>query len=340
MKRLSILVALYHEDLETISKTISSMKQLQYPDKEVLIIFDLEEAALAKVVEAEGFKAIITDGKEKGKAYQLNAGFKASTGDVIGFYDADTEPEPKQALKAVQALEEGYDAVIGYVVSPTDTWLQRMRAIDLLEYCSSVHTQAIPTMMGYSLYIKRNTIANAGGWDTDTVTEDFDFSVKAALKGWKIGVINSPVYAESSKGFKNILMQRCRWIKGGFQVTTKKRDLSGLPFKKRVLFTLFRATYYLSLLTIPLVLLSFYCVFSLLLGNRDAYLWILPSLHLFYYLIAVFMLTKRQLVKLEGVSFLDYLVFPVYRCLFCGAAAWIAFIDWKRRPLYWYRTER
>lgn len=341
MKKLSILIALWHEDLETINKTIAAMKRLEYPDKEVLIGFDPSEAVLGKGVEAAGFKAVFTDGKEQSKAYSLNAAFKASTGDVIGLYDADTEPEPKQALKAVQALEEeGFDAVIGYVVSATDTWLQRMRAIDLMEYCSSLHILAIPIMIGYSLYIKRAIITRVGGWDTDTVTEDADFSVKAALSNWKVGVIDSPVYAESSKGFKNIFMQRCRWIKGGFQVTTKKRNLSNLPFKKRAMFTLYRASHYPVLLFIPWFLLSLYCISLLLLGSRNPYLWIPPSCLLFDYLSALFLLTKRQLVKLEGVSLLDYLIFPLYQLLFCGAAAWVAFIDWKRRPLYWYRTER
>ncbi len=341
MKSLSIIVPLYRESLETVAKAVVAMQNLQYPDKEVIFVFEPEEKHFVQLVRSRGFEAILTDGSKKSKANSLNVGFKHSTGDIIALYDADTEPEPEQALKAIRALEEGYDVISGYIIAATDTFLQKMRAIDLLDYCSALTVNSLPLIFGFSHYMRREVVEELGGWDDDTVVEDTDFAFKLQMYGYKVGIINSPIYAESSRGFKNMLLQRARWMKGGYQVVDKwLGHYSKLPFWQRFEFIIMKTSQYGNLLSIPTLLLLVYSMYLLLIGARAYYVWILPIVFLIEYVVILFVVTKRQLVKLEGVSTIDYLVYPLYRWVFWGLSVIIGFIELKRRPLYWHRTVR
>ncbi len=340
MKRLSIILPLYGESRETVEKSIEAMKNLQYPDKEVIFVFEPEEGHFAQFVRERGFDAIITEsGLKKSKANSLNVGFRHSTGEIIAQYDADTEPEPEQAIKAIKALEEGYDVVIGYILAPTKTFFQKMKAIDLLDYCSSLTVKSLPLLFGFSHYMRREVVEDIGGWEDDTVSEDIDFSMKLHLKGYKVGIINSPIYAESYSGFKNVLLQRARWMKGGYQFVNKwEGRTSDLPFRKRLEFIIMRTARYTNLLGLPMMLATIYSTYLLLNGAKVYYLWLLPLSYLVDYITTLFTVTKRQLVKLEGVSITDYLVYPLYRWSFWPLAVIIGFIESKTNPMYWYRV--
>lgn len=342
VKSLSILLPVWKETPANVRDSIEAMKGLRYPNKEILFIFEPEERDEAKIVREAGFKVIFTDGEPRLKAHALNMGLAASKGEIIAIYDVDTFPEPDQAMKAIRAIEEGgYDVVSGYPLSSTETLLQRMRTIDLLDWCSSTTIRSLPAPSGYGSYFRREVLEEIGGWDEDTVTEDADLGIKLGLKNYKFGVINSPVYGESSGGFKNILFQRVRWIKGSFQIGRKwKSKTKGMSYRKRIEFYSTYQGLYGSLFMPVQLLVTLYCIYLLVIGVRSFYLWILPLSLLFDYVTTVLITTRRQLVKIDGLSLRDHLFYPIYKWLFYPLAVWMGFIQWKRRPMYWYRTRR
>jgi cellulose synthase/poly-beta-1,6-N-acetylglucosamine synthase-like glycosyltransferase len=69
---------------------------------------------------------------------------------------------------------------------------------------------------------RRTTIADGGGWQHDTLTEDLDLSYRCQLKGWQF--VYLPQYAAPAElppemiGFKQ---QAYRWTKGSFQTAIK-----------------------------------------------------------------------------------------------------------------------
>ena len=69
---------------------------------------------------------------------------------------------------------------------------------------------------------RRSAIADAGGWQHDTLTEDLDLSYRAQLRGWRF-VYVSDVIAPAEvpvemNGFKS---QQHRWAKGSIQTCIK-----------------------------------------------------------------------------------------------------------------------
>ena len=117
--------------------------------------------------------------------------------------------------------------------------------------------------------IWRKVIEDAGGWQSDTLTEDLDLSYRAQLKGWKFKYlehIQSP--AELPVTMPAIKSQQYRWSKGAAEVSRKllwRVIRSDIPFM-----TKFHAIFHLlnSFVYIPI----FYCLMSvpvLCLKNRN-----------------------------------------------------------------------
>jgi len=69
---------------------------------------------------------------------------------------------------------------------------------------------------------RKETIADAGGWEADTLTEDLDLSYRAQLKGWEIIFMEkfgSP--AELPAEMNGLKSQQFRWMKGGAETAKK-----------------------------------------------------------------------------------------------------------------------
>jgi len=80
---------------------------------------------------------------------------------------------------------------------------------------------------------RRDAIADAGGWQHDTLTEDLDLSYRAQLKGWKFVYLPQVVSpAEVPVEMNAFKSQQHRWAKGSIQTARKllprilKSDLS------------------------------------------------------------------------------------------------------------------
>ncbi|MCA9764307.1 MAG: glycosyltransferase, partial [Gemmatimonadetes bacterium] len=70
---------------------------------------------------------------------------------------------------------------------------------------------------GTSNHFRTAVLRELGGWDPFNVTEDADLGIRAAMHGYRVGIINSTTYEEANKRLGNWLRQRSRWIKGYMQ---------------------------------------------------------------------------------------------------------------------------
>jgi cellulose synthase/poly-beta-1,6-N-acetylglucosamine synthase-like glycosyltransferase len=69
---------------------------------------------------------------------------------------------------------------------------------------------------------RRETIADAGGWQHDTLTEDLDLSYRAQLLGWKFVFLPDLVApAEVPVEMMSFKSQQHRWAKGSIQTCLK-----------------------------------------------------------------------------------------------------------------------
>jgi hypothetical protein len=101
---------------------------------------------------------------------------------------------------------------------------------------------------------RRQAIAEAGGWEHDTLTEDTDLSYRAQLKGWKFKYLQDvECPAELPIEMTAFKTQQARWAKGLIQTGKKilpKVFKSDVPFRVKV-----EAFYHLSAnLSYPLMI--------------------------------------------------------------------------------------
>jgi cellulose synthase/poly-beta-1,6-N-acetylglucosamine synthase-like glycosyltransferase len=70
---------------------------------------------------------------------------------------------------------------------------------------------------GTSNHFRADRLRSLGGWDAFNVTEDADLGLRAAAKGYTVGIIASTTFEEACSQVIPFVRQRTRWIKGYMQ---------------------------------------------------------------------------------------------------------------------------
>lgn len=180
------------------------------------------------------------------KAGALAAGLHCARGEVITIFDADFVPPADFLRRCIPALMQPGVGIVqarwGHL-NRDDSWFTRMQAILLdghfvIEQAARQAAGCFLSFNGTCGVLRREAIDAAGGWTSDTVTEDLDLSIRAQLQGWRIVYLHDLVVPgeipADPNGFRS---QQRRWTKGGVQVARKllPRILrSPLPLRVKV----------------------------------------------------------------------------------------------------------
>jgi hypothetical protein len=152
---------------------------------------------------------------------------------------------------------------------------------------------------------RRSAIAEAGGWQHDTLTEDMDLSYRAQLLGWKfIYVPEVAAPAELPVEMSAFKAQQFRWAKGSIQVAKKllprilRSNVTGAQ-KSEAFFHLANNFAYPLLLLLSLLLLP-----NLWLRTKHGVVEVLTiDLPLFFgttmSLAAFYLATQKEIAKME-----------------------------------------
>jgi cellulose synthase/poly-beta-1,6-N-acetylglucosamine synthase-like glycosyltransferase len=164
------------------------------------------------------------------KAGALENGLKTATGEFVAIFDADFLP-PRDFLQ--RTIHHFTDARIGMVQTRwgylnrhynvlTEVQAMLLDGHFVVEHVARAGGGLFFNFNGTAGILRRSMIADAGGWQHDTLTEDSDLSYRAQLKGWKF-VYDPSVECPSelpvdTYGFQ---VQQSRWAKGLTQVARK-----------------------------------------------------------------------------------------------------------------------
>jgi cellulose synthase/poly-beta-1,6-N-acetylglucosamine synthase-like glycosyltransferase len=164
------------------------------------------------------------------KAGALEHGLKTARGEFVAIFDADFLPSADFLRLSIPYFQ---DPAIG-MVQARWTYLNRdyslltqVEAILLdghfvVEHGARSRRGAFFNFNGTAGVWRRETIADAGGWQHDTLTEDTDLSYRAQLQGWRFLYLPDIECASElpvdMNGFKT---QQARWAKGLMQTAKK-----------------------------------------------------------------------------------------------------------------------
>jgi cellulose synthase/poly-beta-1,6-N-acetylglucosamine synthase-like glycosyltransferase len=180
------------------------------------------------------------------KAGALANGLKTATGEFITIFDADFVPDPEFLQRCIHYFTDPKVCVVQTRwdhLNRNESMLTRSQAMFLdghfaIEHIARNRSQRFMSFNGTAGTWRRAAIADAGGWQHDTLTEDLDLSYRAQLKGWKfvfLPELTAP--AELPPEMEGFKAQQFRWTKGGAQTALKllpKVLLSRAPLKVKV----------------------------------------------------------------------------------------------------------
>ena len=239
LPRVTVQLPIYNE-MYVADRLIDSVCELDYP-RELLEIqvlddstdetTDIAELAVRRHA-ARGFDITYLHRVDRRgyKAGALEAGLKVAKADFIAIFDADFVPSKDFLLKT---LPHFTDPKIGMVqarwghINQDYSLLTKIQSILLdahfvLEHGGRNRASCFFNFNGTAGVWRRDAIADAGGWQHDTLTEDLDLSYRAQLRGWRFVFLPHVVApAEVPVEMNSFKSQQHRWAKGSIQTCMK-----------------------------------------------------------------------------------------------------------------------
>jgi cellulose synthase/poly-beta-1,6-N-acetylglucosamine synthase-like glycosyltransferase len=359
----TVLLPVYKE-ANIVALLIDNLSKLDYPkDKlEILVLLEEDDEATVQALKDANppsyvHPLIIPDGPPKTKPKACNVGLYFARGEYCVIYDAEDQPEPDQIKKALIAFRKGDPRLVcvqGQLnyFNVTDNFLTRMFTLEYSYWFDYLlpglfRLGLVIPLGGTSNHFRTDRLRMLGAWDPFNVTEDADLGVRASVRDYTIGVINSTTLEEANRSLGNWIRQRSRWIKGYMQtalVHTRHPTalVEKIGLKKAAGFLLLVAGTPLTFLLAPLMWIPFIfwlafgtetvdlyfpvwavylSAFNLLLGN---------GLAIYLNMLAVF---RRGMYGLVGWALLN----PIY-WLCHSYASYKALVQLFTKPFYWEKT--
>lgn len=255
--RLTVLVPAYNEE-KVIARTIESLLEEEYPNKEIVVIDDGSTDSTLDVANRYCKKAKVLHKENGGKASAINYGLAFANGEIIVVVDADTIVG-RGALKGMARgfRNENVAAVAGDIkVRNRTNWLTWCQA---LEYVVSIQVVrrafdffgAVTVVPGALGAFRRHVFEQSGNYDKDTIVEDFDQTIKALKSGQIVKATTEALaYTEAPNTLRDFYKQRIRWYRGNIQTFLKHSDALTNP-RYGVLYKLSFPFMLISMLIIP-----------------------------------------------------------------------------------------
>jgi cellulose synthase/poly-beta-1,6-N-acetylglucosamine synthase-like glycosyltransferase len=232
--KVSILIPAYNEE-KTISKTISSILDLDYPKEkiQIIVINDSSTDKTAEVVRHfKKVNLIYNKHQGVGKASALNKGLKYVTGEFIAVVDADSEVDKESLKKLIVCFD---DEKVGAVISSikiknlknTYHHIQRLEyilATFLRKLMSKIDTLHI-TPGVLSVY-RTKLIKELGNFDENNITEDLEIALRLRANNYSVKMSHDSItYTNVPSNFKSLWNQRIRWFRGFIYNNNKYRNM-------------------------------------------------------------------------------------------------------------------
>lgn len=238
---ITVIIPAYNEEI-CITRTVESVLGNGYGRKQVIVVDDGSTdrtyqalRSLKKVHKKANLK--IVKQKNRGKAAAINnALFKHAKGSLVMVLDADSLLHPEALENMVQHFSNPNVLAAASNVKIIDS-RSVLGLAQRFEYLISYRTKRALSLLNIEYIIggvgstfRKKVVKDVGGYDTDTMTEDIDFTLKIIKEyGNKKQAISYAAdvitYTESVMSFRSLVKQRFRWKYGRFQSFIKNRTL-------------------------------------------------------------------------------------------------------------------
>jgi cellulose synthase/poly-beta-1,6-N-acetylglucosamine synthase-like glycosyltransferase len=291
-----------HNESRGLCPTIGSLKDLSNDhEQRIVVIVDNCTDDTADVARKSGADVLERTNPElRGKGYALQWAleqFNLDDFDAVVVVNADTTVEKNMLDVMAGALDRGTAALqVNYLFMPSGD-----SAIGQLQHIASlVENQlfykgrallGLPVLLRGSGMAIRTEILKEHPWDSHSITEDVDFSVKLSRLGHRVEFTTATsVYSAATTEYNQAVTQKTRWASGTFALIADHffpllaAGLKGRPGLIEMAFSLFLLSRPLLIYVAAVVMLL-----SLLIPSPER--WLLVSVNLLIiFLLIVYLL--------------------------------------------------
>ena len=232
---LSIIVPGYNEEVGAVS-TVASLLNQNYPDFEIIFVDDGSKDRTYQVVK-DAYKneprVQVMTKPNGGKASALNYGLQRCKNEFVVCIDADTILDPDALYHLAKPFADSkVGAVAGNVkVGNEINLLTKWQSIEYItaqnfDRMAFAYLNCITVVPGCIGAFRRKAIGSVGWYETDTLAEDCDLTVRVIRKGYSVTHCNKALsITESPETYKQFLKQRLRWCFGVMQAFWKSKHV-------------------------------------------------------------------------------------------------------------------
>lgn len=232
----SLIVAAKNEE-HVIGKLVESLLHIDYPTSryDLWIIDDYSTDKTPQILDDLAGRYprlnVIHRGPDAtgGKSGALNLVWPQTKGDLLAVFDADAHVSSDLLRHVVPMFdaEQGGGKTGAVQVrkaianAATNFWTRGQKAemaLDTYMQERRIAIGGIGELRGNGQFVRRSAIAQCGGWNEETITDDLDLTIQLHIHQWNIGLLfTPPVEEEGVTSAKALWHQRNRWAEGGFQ---------------------------------------------------------------------------------------------------------------------------
>jgi cellulose synthase/poly-beta-1,6-N-acetylglucosamine synthase-like glycosyltransferase len=203
------------------------------------------------------------------KAGALAYGLQRASGEFVLVLDADFVPMPDLVRRILPPFADPQVGMVqsrwGHLNEGT-SWLTRAQALILdahfhIEHGARAAAGLFFNFNGTAGMWRVECLRDAGGWQSDTLTEDLDLSYRAQMRGWRFVYLpNVVVPGELPENIRSFKSQQARWAQGSMQTACKLLPellRGGWSWRVKLEAVMHLTSYLPSLLTLTLAVLVF-----------------------------------------------------------------------------------
>lgn len=236
-----VMIPTYDEPLFILRRTVIGCQALDYPCKTVYLLDDTRRPEVKTLAAELGCEYISRTDHSYAKAGNLNHAIAQTTGELIVVFDADFVPTTNFLTRTVGFFQ---DAQLALVQTPQsfynpDPIARNLGLENILTPEEEVFYRQIQPIRdgagsvicaGTSFVMRRSALAAAGGFVTDSLSEDYFTGIRIAAQGYRLIYLDEKLSAGlAAENITAHAIQRLRWARGTLQAFFIKANPLTIP---------------------------------------------------------------------------------------------------------------
>jgi cellulose synthase (UDP-forming) len=244
-----VLIPTYAEPEAILKRTVMGCQALNYPHKEIYILDDTRRPSVEALAQSLGCHYMTRPDNRHAKAGNLNAAIARTPGDLIAVFDADFVPTTNFLERTVGFFQ---NPEMGLVQTPqsfynADPIARNLGLEDILTPEEEVFYRQIQPIRdgagsvicaGTSFVVRRQALKEAGGFVTDSLSEDYFTGIRLSAQGYRLVYLDEKLSAGlAAESIADQASQRLRWARGTLQaffIEANPLTIPGLTFLQRL----------------------------------------------------------------------------------------------------------